>query len=91
MLARKQARERHYFVKPQIRFIALVSKELNAKFQTAFDEYKASIAKLDAVDPALVKQKFTAIVKEFFQQLSERVSSMQDGVMVKIKNSESLK
>jgi len=75
----------------KIKFIALVSKELNFKFQQAFNEYKQSISKLDNVDPDLVKQKFAAIVKEFFQQLSQRVAELQDGVMVKIKNSESLK
>lgn len=31
----------------KIKFIALVSKELNTKFQQAFAEYKSSITKLD--------------------------------------------
>lgn len=43
----------------KIKFIALVSKELNFKFQQAFNEYKQSISKLDQVDPDLVKAKFT--------------------------------
>ena len=57
-----------------IKFIALVSKELNYKFQHAYTDYKTSISKLDSVDPATVKAKFTQIVKEFFDQLSQRVS-----------------
>lgn len=75
----------------KIKFIALVSKELNIKFQQAFNEYKTSISKLDQVDPEMVKQKFAAIVKEFFQQLQQRVAQLQGGVMEKIKHSESLK
>lgn len=58
----------------KIKFIALVSKELNFKFQTAFNDYKASISQLDQVDPDLVKQKFTLIIKEFFEHLSQRVA-----------------
>jgi hypothetical protein len=50
-----------------IKFIALVSKELNYKFQHAYNEYKLSISKLDSVDPVKVKEKFVKIVKEFFQ------------------------
>ena len=49
-----------------IKFIALVSKELNYKFQHAYNEYKLSISKLDNVDPNKVREKFVKIVKEFF-------------------------
>jgi len=41
-----------------IKFVALVSKELNYKFQHAYNDYKVSISKLDSVNPDAVKEKF---------------------------------
>ena len=54
----------------KIKFIALVSKELNLQFQQAFTQYKQSIASLENVDPELVKKKFAEIVRLFFVQLT---------------------
>jgi hypothetical protein len=39
----------------QVKFVALMSKDLRAEFNAAFEQYKGSINSVNGVDPNLVK------------------------------------
>jgi len=46
---------------------------------------------VQSIDPNLVKQRASILVQKFFQNLAEKVASLQKSVMYRIKQSESLK
>lgn len=75
----------------QVKFVALMGKELKAEFNAVFDQYKSSINQVNGVDPNLVRQRATLLVQKFFSDLSARVRSLQSGVMARIRESGSLK
>lgn len=74
-----------------VKFTALVSKELKAQFAQQFQTYKQSMDSVQSIDPNLVKQRASILVQKFFQNLAEKVASLQKSVMFRIKQSESLK
>jgi len=75
----------------QVKFVALMSKELRAEYNAAFEQYKSQINSVNGVDPNLVKQRATLLVQRFFSDLSTRVKNLQSGVMSRIRTSDSLK
>ena len=74
-----------------VKFVALVSKELKAEFANKYADYKNCRNAVHGVDPNLVKQRATIMVKSYFSTLLQRVHNLQQEVMQRIRNSESLR
>ena len=74
-----------------VKFTALVSKQLKGEFQQTFQDYKDNRSKVDQVDPNIVKQRAAITVQRFFANLMTEVKALQSQVNNKIKTSESLK
>ena len=49
-----------------VKFLAIVSKELKGEFGDKFVAYKQGINAINGVDPNLVKQRATIMVKSYF-------------------------
>ena len=56
-----------------VKFIALVAKELNGRFVQTWNEYNGTIAKIDQLDPEVIRRKFRQMIHEFFKQLKQRL------------------
>jgi len=59
-----------------VKFTALVCKKLNGEFSATFDEFRKSKDTVTQIDPDVVKQKASVIVKRFFSTLSNEVKNL---------------
>ena len=64
-------------LKDQVKFIALISKELNGKFMSAFQEHNENVKKLEQLDPEMIKRKFRTMTSNYFAQLKENLNTQR--------------
>jgi len=77
-------------LKDQVKFIALISKELNGRFMGAFQEHSENVKKLEQLDPDKIKMKFRSMTSTFFAQLKENLNNQRLEVLQQIQNSKGL-
>ena len=74
-----------------LKFTAVVVKELKERFSKEFERYRHSLASMGDADPKLVKDQIQISVTHFFNQLREKVQDLRRNVMSQIEGSESWK
>lgn len=75
----------------QIKFTALVTKQLKSEFDHAFTQFKQSRGQVTDCDPDIQKQRAAILVHKFFENVHSAVKALHGEVSAKIKNSQSLR